>query len=356
MAMEKDSLLKGRGAQINSHNPYLRQSYVEEHIEGLDEPLIGETETEIIREFPKKILNKVESPDIGLGWSMNPYQGCEHGCIYCYARNVHQYWGLSAGLDFERKIIVKENAPALLEETLRNPNWEPEPIMFAGNTDIYQPIERKLQITRKMLEVLLRYRHPVGLITKNSLILRDLDLLAEMAKFNLVGVSISVTTLDEKLRQKLEPRTASAKLRLKTIRHLSDAGIPVNVMVAPIIPGLNSHEVPAIIRAAADHGAISAGYTVVRLNGAVGELFVDWINKTFPDRAEKVLSQIAACHGGSLHDNRFGYRIKGEGEIAKSIAQLFRTAKEKYLSGREWPRLETSHFVRLNRGGQMSLF
>ena len=354
--MEKESTFKGRGAQLNSQNPYLRQSYVEEHVEGLDEPLLSDSETEIIPEFPKKIINKVDSPDIGLGWSMNPYQGCEHGCVYCYARNAHQYWGLSAGLDFERKIIVKQNAPALLEEALRNPNWEPEPIMFAGNTDIYQPIERKLQITRRMLEILLRYRHPVGLITKNSLILRDLDILSEMARLRLVGVSISITSLEEKLRQKLEPRTSSAKLRLKTIRALSDAGIPVNVMVAPIIPGLNSHEVANIIRAAADAGARSAGYTIVRLNGPVGELFTDWIHKTFPERAEKVLHQIAACHGGQLHDNRFGYRIKGEGEIAKSIAQLFRNARDKYMADREWPRLDTTQFVRLARGGQMSLF
>lgn len=354
--METDSFIKGRGAQINTPNPYLKQAYVEEHIEGLDEPLISDTDTEIIREFPKTILNKVDSPDIGLGWSMNPYQGCEHGCVYCYARNVHQYWGLSAGLDFERKIIVKENAPQLLEEALRNPRWVPEPIMFSGNTDLYQPIERKLGITRKMLEVLLKYRHPVGIITKNSLILRDLDILKEMASMNLVGVSISVTTLDEKLRQKLEPRTASAKLRLKVIRHLTDAGIPVNVMVAPIIPGLTSQEIPSIIRAAADAGAVSAGYTIVRLNGPVGELFTDWIHKALPDRAEKVLHQIAACHGGSLNDSRFGVRIKGEGEIAKSIAQLFKSSRQKYMEGRQWPVLDTTRFVKLAKGGQMNLF
>lgn len=347
--------LKGRGAQLNTHNPFLQHQYVAEHIEGLDEELITDEKTEYYHENSKKIINKVESPDIGLAYSMNPYQGCEHGCIYCYARNTHQYWGFSAGLDFERKIIVKENAPQLLEKTFQNPNYKPEIIMFSGNTDCYQPVERRLKITRRMLEILLKYRHPVGMITKNALILRDLDLLSEMAQLNLVSVSISITSLEEELKNKLEPRTASAKKRLEAVKILSGAGIPVNVMVAPIIPSLNSHEIPAIIQAAAEHGAASAGYTIVRLNGAIGEIFTDWIHKNFPERAQKVLHQIADCHGGTLNDSRFGTRMKGEGKIAESIRNLFYASRKKYMRGKVLPPLNFDLFLK-TRNGQMSLF
>lgn len=347
--------LKGRGSQLNTANPYLQNKYVAEHIEGLDEELLTNEKTEYFRDNPKKIINKVDSPDIGLAYSMNPYQGCEHGCIYCYARNTHQYWGFSAGLDFERKIIVKENAPGLLEKTFQKPNYKPEVIMFSGNTDCYQPVERKLKITRRMLEILLKYRHPVSMITKNSLILRDADILSEMAKLNLVNVSISITSLDEKLRSKIEPRTAAAAKRLEVVKQLSTIGIPVNVMVAPIIPSLNSHEVPAIIKAAAENGALSAGYTIVRLNGAIGEIFTDWIHKNFPDRAEKVLHQVADCHGGNLNDSRFGTRMRGEGKIAESIRNLFYSARKKYMGDKKLPELNFDLFVRTEKG-QLSLF
>ena len=219
---------------------------------------------------------------------MNPYQGCEHGCIYCYARNTHEYWGYSAGLDFERKIIAKPNAPQLMEKQFMNKNWVVSPIMFSGNTDCYQPIERKMKITRQMLEVLLNFRHPAGMITKNDLIIRDIDILQELAKLNLIHVMVSITSLNNDLRLKMEPRTVTAKNRLKVIETLNKAGIPVGVMTAPIIPGLNSDEIPDLIKAAADHGADSAGYTIVRLNGSIAEIFKDWIYKNFPDRAEKV--------------------------------------------------------------------
>lgn len=354
MAINQETF-KGRGAQLNTANPYLRQTYVTEHIEGLDEPLLSNSKTEFYHESPKKIVNKVNSPDIGLMYSMNPYQGCEHGCIYCYARNSHQYWGFSAGLDFERKIIIKENAPELLEQFLKKYKGIPQPIMLSGNTDCYQPIERKLEITRRMLKVLLKYRYPVSIITKNSLIIRDIDILKEMTKASLVHVSVSITTLDKELQQKLEPRTTSASKRLNVVKVLSDENIPVNVMVAPIIPGLNNHEIPEIIHQASEHGACSAGYTIVRLNGAVKDIFEDWIKKTFPARAEKVLHQIAACHGGQLNDSRFGIRIRGEGKIAESIGNLFKIARKKYMNEKTMKPLNLRAF-RKPVEGQLSLF
>src|SRR3954463_2243081 len=219
------SYFKGRGSQVNTKNKFLKNTYVEEHYEMLDEPLLSDEKTEIFYEHPKKIVNIINSPDLRGMYSMNPYQGCEHGCIYCYARNTHEYWGYSAGLDFEQKIIEKQNAAAVLEKQLMGKNWEVAPIMFSGNTDCYQPIERKLKITRQMLEVLLKFRHPASMITKNSLILRDTDILQELAKLKLVHVMVSITSLKEELRLKMEPRTATAKNRLKVIEQLSKAGI-----------------------------------------------------------------------------------------------------------------------------------
>ncbi|MEJ8800464.1 PA0069 family radical SAM protein [Pontibacter sp. H249] len=353
--MKAEDYLKGRGAQYNPANPYLKQEYVAEHIEGLDEAMVSNSKTEFLVEHPKKIVNKVESPDIGLSYSLNPYQGCEHGCIYCYARNTHQYWGYGAGLDFERKIIVKENAPQVLAKQLENPNWQVMPLMLAGNTDCYQPIEAKKKLTRQILEVLLQYRHPVSIITKNALILRDLDLLTQLNKLDLLHVNISITTLNEKLRQKLELRTASGTKRLEVVRQLSAAGIPVNVMVAPVIPGLNDSEIPQIIKQAAEAGAQHAAYTIVRLNGSIGPIFEDWIQQAFPDSAAKVLNQIADCHGGSLSDSRFGTRMRGEGKFAEAIAKLFKMSKQKYMAGRSIKPFNYSHFC-TRVGKQMELF
>lgn len=352
---EYPEYLKGRGAQLNPKNPYQKLNLDTQAEDGLDEALVPSSRTEFIIDRPKKIINKVSSPDIPMDYSMNPYQGCEHGCIYCYARNSHQYWGYSAGLDFERKIIVKPNAPALLEKELQHPKWEPKPVMFSGNTDCYQPIERKMEITRKCLEIFLKYKHPVGLITKNSLVLRDLDLLKELAKDGLVHVFITITSLDESLRRLMEPRTASSHKRLDVVKKLSEANIPVGVMLGPIIPGLNNHEIPNLVKRTAEVGALTAAYTFVRLNGAVGELFEDWIRKNFPDRADKVLSQIKGSHGGSLSDSRFGTRMSGEGEIAKSISQLFHLMKKKHYAGRKMPRYNLDAFRRTDRG-QMRLF
>jgi DNA repair photolyase len=348
-----ESYFKGRGAQIKTENKYLQAQYTTDHIEGLDEALLENPQTQILKETAKKIVNKVNSPDLHFGFSMNPYQGCEHGCIYCYARNTHEYYGFSAGLDFETKIIVKENAPELLEKHILQSSWQAVPIMLSGNTDCYQPQEKKFEITRKMLGVMVRYRHPVGIITKNALIQRDIDLLKDLASDGLVNVMISITTLDEELRRKMEPRTASAIKRLQTVEALSKSGIPVGVMNAPVIPGLNHHEIPEILKAASDHGALSCGMTVVRLNGSVGKIFEDWLRKNFPDRFEKVWNQISELHGGNVNDSVFGRRMSGEGNIAAAIQQLYRVAKRKYFEGKKMPPINLTQF---RKGGNLNLF
>ncbi|HEY1039126.1 MAG TPA: PA0069 family radical SAM protein [Bacteroidia bacterium] len=329
---DKENYFKGRGSQINPNNRFDKFKVVTEHVEGLDEELLEQHKTELIYTYPKTIINKVDSPDVGAAYSMNPYQGCEHGCIYCYARNTHEYWGYSAGIDFEQKIIVKQNIKATLEKQLSNKNWQPLPIMLSGNTDCYQPAERKLKLTRSILETCLKFKHPVGIISKNTLVTRDIDILQELAKDNLVHVMISITGLTEETRQLLEPRTATYKGRLMTLKKISDAGIPCGVMVAPIIPGLTNHEVANVIEQAALHGATTAGYTIVRLNGAIGEIFKDWLFKNYPDGANKVWNQICECHGGEVNDSRFGTRMRGEGKIAESIRNLFILAKRKHMS------------------------
>ncbi len=328
-------LFKGRGAQINPKNPFLNL-----HIER-NTP----EKTQFIFIEPQTIVHKIDSPDVGAVYSLNPYLGCEHGCAYCYARNSHTYWGFSAGIDFETKILIKRNAPYLLEKTLQNPKWQVAPIMLSGNTDCYQPAEKRFQITRKLLQVLWRYRHPVGIITKNALILRDLDILRGLAKHRLVRVYITLTTLNEGLRQKLEPRTVTPKRRLKTIEALSKEGIPVVAMIAPIIPGLNDHEIPLLLKAAADVGALSATYTIVRLNGQIAEIFCDWLKKAYPMKAQKVLNRIRQCHDGKLNDSRWFLRLRGTGVLAQQIEQLFTIFKERYFKGRTLPpwNLESFH-------------
>lgn len=352
---ENPEFFKGRGAQVNTHNKFLKNKYVLEHAEGLDEQLLEDTRTQLFEENAKKIVSESNSPDLGRFVSINPYQGCEHGCIYCYARNTHEYYGFSAGLDFERKIIVKRNAPELLEKHFNKRGYEPVAMVLSGNTDCYQPIERKLKITRALLQLFLKYRNPVSIITKNNLVLRDLDILSEMAVMNLIHVNVSLNSLNESLRQKLEPRTVTGMGRLAVIQKLSEKGIPVRVMVAPIIPGLNSNEMPEIIKAAADRGALAAGFTIVRLNGSIAELFTDWVHKAFPDRAEKVLNMIKACHDGNLNDSDFGRRMSGDGHMANSIHQLYRMACVRFLSGREMPPYDLTLFT--PKGGkQMGMF
>lgn len=355
MLNNEESYLKGRGAQGNINNKFQNLKYSLEHIEGLDEPFIDEVKTEFIKEYPKKIISESNSPDLSFVASVNPYHGCEHGCIYCYARNSHEYWGFDAGLDFESKIIIKPDAAKLLEQQLNKPNYQPKVILLSGNTDCYQPAERKFKITRAILEVLLKYKHPVSIITKNNLILRDLDLLQELNKHDLLHVNISITSLDEDIRLKLEPRTVTGKGRLKVIKELAKYQIPVRVMVAPIIPGLNGHEITDIIKAAAAYGANAASFTIVRLNGAIAHIFTDWIEKAFPDAAQKVLHQIQACHGGKLNDTRWGKRISGDGIEAQAIHQLFNLAVKKYLKGRTM-KMQRLDLFRNDFNRQTSLF
>lgn len=357
--MNPKNYIKGRGAQQNSHNRFFEHSHETRddflefcRLEG-EEP--DKNKTQYLPIFPKTIVNKVMSPDVGMQYSMNPYQGCEHGCIYCYARNTHEFWGYSAGLDFERKILVKEDAPQLLEAKLKSKRWKACTIVLSGNTDCYQPAEKRYKITRACLEIFLKYKHPVGIITKNSLILRDQDILEELAKDNLVGVNISVTSLSEKTRRILEPRTATIKKRLETIQVLSKNGIPVNAMLAPIIPGINSHEILKLAKAVSDHGARSFAFTVVRLNGAIGQIFTDWIKKALPDKADKVLHQIEECHGGNLNDSRFGVRSRGEGKIAQQINDMMRLAKKLYFKETTFPKLNTD-LHETKKDGQMRLF
>lgn len=352
---ENPEFFKGRGAQVNTHNKFLKNSYVLDHIEGLDEPLLIDSNTRLFEETPKKIVSESNSPDLSHMYSINPYQGCEHGCIYCYARNSHEYYGFSAGLDFERKIIIKPNAPELLEQYFNKKNYKPVCIMLSGNTDCYQPVERKLGITQRLLEVFWKYKNPVSIITKNNVILRDIDILTDMARHNLVHVNVSITSLNEQLRQKLEPRTVTATGRLSVIQKLSEKGIPVRVMAAPIIPGLNSNEVPNIIRAAADRGALAAGFTMVRLNGSIAEIFSDWIYKAFPDKAEKVLNMIRSTHDGKLNDSDYGRRMSGDGKIAESIHQMFKMACKRFMADRQMPEYDYSLFVP-RKGKQTSLF
>ncbi|NJC26384.1 PA0069 family radical SAM protein [Neolewinella antarctica] len=348
--MPQHPRLHGRGAQINTANPYHELRYDE-----LPDPE-DELRTQLIPTHPKTILNKITSPDLGSGYGLNCYQGCEHGCVYCFARTTHQYWGYSAGIDFEQKILYKAEAPVLLRQRLLNKAYQPLPVMMSGNTDSYQPAEKKLRLTRQCIEVLRELEHPFGLITKNSLILRDLDLIAEAAKDDLVHVCLSITTLDEDVRRMLEPRTSSIAQRFRAVEELSKAGVPVTVNIAPVIPGLTEHEVLGIAKRAADAGARKIGYSIVRLNDEIGEIFTDWARKAIPDRADKVLSKIRECRGGTLEEKRFGFRHRGEGEVARMIGQHFALAQRKFFAGEaDWPDYNFELFERRRRP-QLSLF
>ncbi|GIW93537.1 MAG: radical SAM protein [Pirellulaceae bacterium] len=267
----------------------------------------------------KSIVSENDSPDIPFRYSVNPYRGCAHGCAYCYARPTHEYFGLSAGLDFETKIFVKLRAPELLEQWLAEPARSGEPIMFSGVTDCYQPIERELQLTRRCLEVVWRCRQAVGIVTKNALVTRDLDLLVPMAQENLVNVSISITSLDQSLTRDLEPRTSSPQARLRAIEQLSSAGVPVSVMVAPVIPGLNDTEIPAILRAAAEAGARGAGYVLLRLPLAVASVFLEWLDRFRPELRQRVENRVRETRGGKLNSATFGERMRGTGHLAEQI-------------------------------------
>ncbi|HEY0143671.1 MAG TPA: PA0069 family radical SAM protein [Thermoanaerobaculia bacterium] len=347
--------MKGRGATWNPQNRFERLEYVVDDEAHVDPESIGVSPNTIyLRDPSRTIIATNDSPDIGFDASINPYRGCEHGCIYCYARPSHEYLGFSAGLEFETRILVKEDAPVLLREELNRKSWEPKVIAISGVTDPYQPIERKMRITRGCLEVLADFRNPCGVITKNHLVTRDVDVLAELAKYNCAQVFLSITTLDASLQQKMEPRTASPELRLEALATLSAAGIPVGVMVAPVVPGLTDHEMPAILAAAKKAGATRAGFVVLRLPYAVAPLMEQWLEEQFPDRKEKVLNRVRSLRGGKLYDAKWGVRGKGEGIFAEQIQALFDVACRKHGLNEDRVELSTEHFRR--RLAQASLF
>ena len=346
--------VKGRGAADNSANRFEQIALERDPEWGEDDPL---PKTQFFRDSARTVLSKNESPDVPFNYSLNPYRGCEHGCIYCYARPTHEYFGLSAGLDFETKIFVKEEAPALLREMFASRRWKPEPVAIGGVTDPYQPVEKQLKLTRKCLEIFAEFQNPVMLITKNHLVTRDIDVLSKLAQVRAVSVCVSITTLAENVRRVMEPRTSPPDQRLAAVKALSEAKIPVGVLVAPVIPGLTDHEIPAILAAAADAGADFAGYVPLRLPMGVGEMFLDWLERHFPDSKTKVMNQIRSLRGGRMNDPNFGSRMRGEGVFADSIEELFRVSCQKHGLGLGHIHLSTEFFRRPQSGySQMDLF
>src|SRR5262245_54343973 len=337
--------IHGRGSSANPGNRFELLQY-EPDLDAPPEERPAPT-TQFFRDSTRSLITTNDSPDVGFEASINPYRGCEHGCVYCYARPYHEYLGMSAGLDFETKILVKHDAPHILRRELASPKWRPQMLGLSGVTDCYQPIERKLQITRRCLEVLADFRNPVGIVTKNHLVTRDIDILKELARYHAALVFVSVTTLDSNLSRVMEPRASSPTGRLSAIRELADAGIPVGVMAAPIVPGLTDHEVPAIVEAAAEAGARFGGHIVVRLPHGVVDLFQNWLTQHFPEKKDKVLSRIREVRGGKLNDPRFNTRMKGEGPIADMIKLMMAKAKRQHgLIGK--PKISTEHFRRPN--------
>jgi DNA repair photolyase len=333
---------KGRGAGFNPANRFEPTHFEHdlEQVEPDDEYLttLERPRTEFLPDRSRSVIARNDSPDVGFEASLNPYRGCEHGCIYCYARPTHEFLGFSAGLDFETKILVKDDAPARLRDELLSPRWRPQVLSLSGVTDSYQPAERRLRLTRRCLEVMVEFRQAVTIITKNRLVVRDLDLLRQLAVWQAAGVFLSITTLDDDLARQLEPRTSPPSLRLAAIEALAGAGVPVGVMAAPMIPGLTEHELPSILRAAAKAGAHTAGYTILRLPRAVEPLFVDWLDRQAPGSKEKVLSRLRALHAGRLGSAAFGTRMRGEGPLAEMVARIFRaTCRQVGLNKAPWP-------------------
>jgi DNA repair photolyase len=344
------SAIRGRGASWSPANRFEKLHVDLSDVDVVDVDVTQEERprpvTQYFRDGSRSIITRNNSPDVGFETSVNPYRGCEHGCIYCYARPTHEYLGFSAGLDFESKIVVKMNSAELLRAELESPHWKPQTLVMSGVTDPYQPIERKLRITRGCLEVLAQFRNPVAIITKNRLVTRDIDLLRELASYKAVAVNISVTSLDPNLQRVLEPRTSPPTARLETIERLRATGIPVGVMVAPIIPGLTDHEVPKILEACAGAGAQFAGYTIVRLPWAVAPLFEHWLDEHFPHRKEKVLGRIRHLRGNDrLNNSQWHTRMTGEGVFGEQIASLFEVGCRRAAIG-ERPKLSTAAFRR----------
>ena len=337
---------RGRGTASNPHNRFAPTRSEVEDDGWFQEETPPCRATEVRAERAKTVITRNQSPDVGFDRSVNPYRGCEHGCIYCFARPSHAYWDMSPGIDFETRLIAKTNLAERLEEELSKPGYTPQPIALGINTDAYQPIEREQRLTRQALEILLRFRHPLHIITKSSLILRDLDLLQELASRNLVSVAFSLTTLDDELKRIMEPRTASPGARLRAMRSLRQAGVPVTALVAPIIPMINDMELERILEAARDAGANSAGYVLLRLPLEIAELFEEWLQSHFPERAEHVMSLIRQSRGGKNYDSRFGTRMRGEGAFADLLAQRFRLARKRFgLTHRDGFNLDCSQFA-----------
>lgn len=352
-----DSLgpIRGRGASSNPLNRFETIDY-EIEPEGLEEGTPARPKTLFLSDKTKSVLSFNDSPDLGMTVNLSPYRGCEHGCVYCFARPYHEYLSFSAGLDFETRIVVKEKAPMLLRNELASRRWKPQAVALSGATDVYQPAERVFRLTRGCLEVLRDFRNPVAIITKNRLVLRDLDLLREMAAYNGVVVFLSVTTLSLELNRKLEPRTSSPAQRLETIKTLADAGIPVGTMVAPIIPGLTDHEIIPIVNAVVEAGARVANYVMLRLPHAVAPLFERWLEEHYPDRKDKVLNRVRDIRGGKLYNSEYGTRMRGEGFYAEQIGQTFRMACRKAGIEGNKSELTVEHFrIPEYKGDQMKL-
>ncbi len=347
----------GRGARSNASSRYDRNTYV-----GFDDGWLYDEDappplkTEVIRDVSRTIITRNTSPDISFNQSINPYRGCEHGCVYCFARPTHAYLGLSPGLDFESRLFVKPDAAKLLDTELRKPSYKPEVIAIGTNTDPYQPIEREYRVMRQILKVLAEFEHPVGIVTKSALITRDIDLLAPMAKEGLAKVALSITTLDRKLARSMEPRASTPGKRLEAIRMLSEAGIPTGVMTAPMIPALNDEELESILTAAAEAGATEAGYVLLRLPLEIKDLFREWLEAHAPDRAQHVMSLIRSIRGGKDYDAEWGTRMRGEGAYAKLISQRFHLATRRLGLNRDRRVLDTGKFRRpLASGSQLAL-
>jgi DNA repair photolyase len=348
---------RGRGAQSNAAGRYepLARVAFDDGWRTLDDLPAFKTTVQI--DATRKIITRNDSPDIGFDRSINPYRGCEHGCVYCFARPTHAYLGLSPGLDFESKLFVKPEAADLLARELTSPSYEPKVIAIGTNTDPYQPIERRYQVMRRILEVLDHAGHPVGIVTKSALVLRDLDILARMAERNLAKVALSVTTLDPALARKMEPRAATPMRRLETLRRLSQAGVPVSVMVAPVIPALNDMEIERILDAAQAAGAREAGYVLLRLPLEVRDLFREWLMANYPDRYRHVMKLIRDMRGGKDYDSTWGKRMKGTGPYAWMIGRRFELACEKLGLNAARVQLTTQHFRAPKSGSeQLSLF
>ena len=344
---------RGRGAGDNPANRF-EGSYMEtdEDFEGF----ISSPETEFITDDSDTILSKNNSPDVPFNYSINPYRGCEHGCVYCYARPTHEYLGYSAGQDFESKILIKRKAPELLKKMLSKNSWEPEIVSISGVTDPYQPVERKEELTRQILRVLTDFRNPFVIVTKNKLVTRDLDILSEMSDFNGVKVMVSLTTLDDRLTSIMEPRTSRPNARLRAIEQLAEAGIPVGVLTAPVIPALTDHELPKLLQSARNAGAKFAGYVVLRLPHNLREQFDQWVSEHFPNRRNKILNRIRELRDGELNETGFGDRMRGTGEFADQINQVFHKYRKLYGYDETGPPLSSAHFNREAAAGQMRLF